>query len=123
MNTGKPPAQGVPNSASPVLGAAIFAALVASLCCVAPLALVLIGVSGVWIGQLAAFEQYQPIFLAAAALALFMAWRKLWRAPVCEDGRACAAPEGKRTQKFVFVLGVFLLALVLGFPLVAPLFY
>jgi mercuric ion transport protein len=99
------------------------AALLASLCCIAPLVLVLVGVSGAWIGQLAAFEKYQPIFLAVAGLALFMAWRKIWRAPVCDDSRACAAPEGKRAQKTVFVVGVVLLAIVVGFPLVAPLFY
>jgi mercuric ion transport protein len=123
MNTEKSPTQGASSSASPVLGAAIFAALVASLCCVAPLVLVLIGVSGAWIGQLTAFEQYQPIFLSIAGLALFMAWRKIWRAPVCEDDRACATPEGKHAQKTVFVMGVILFVVVLGFPLVAPLLY
>lgn len=123
MDTQKPPAAASTGSASPALGAAIFAALLASLCCVAPLVLVLVGVSGAWLGQFAAFEQYQPIFLAAAGLALFMAWKKIWRAPVCADDRACAAPQGKRTQKTLFVAGVVLFGLVLGFPLVAPLFY
>lgn len=123
MNNEKPPAAGAAPSASPVLGAAIFAALLASLCCVAPLVLVLVGVSGAWMGQLAAFEPYQPFFLAAAGVALFLAWRKIWCTPVCDDGRACAAPEGQRTQKAVFLIGVVLLGIVLGFPLVAPLFY
>lgn len=123
MDIEKPPAAVPTGSASPVLGAAIVAALLASLCCVAPLVLVLVGVSGAWLGQLAAFEQYQPIFLAVAGVALFMAWRKIWRAPVCADDRACAAPQGKRAQKTLFVTGVVLLGVVLGFPLVAPLFY
>lgn len=105
------------------LGAAAAAALLASACCVAPLALVLIGVSGAWIGQLAAFGPYQPFFLAAAALALVVAWRKIWRAPACADGRACAAPAGKRAQKIAFLAVAGLLAVALGFPFAAPLFY
>ena len=97
--------------------------MLASACCVAPLALVLLGISGAWIGQLAAFEPYQPFFLAAAAVAMFLAWRKIWRAPVCADGRACAAPTAKRAQKAIFLTVAALLVLVLGLPMAAPLFY
>lgn len=117
------PSEDAPRSNSVALGTAAAAALLASACCVAPLALVLVGVSGAWIGQLAAFEPYQPIFLAAAILALILAWRKIWRAPDCADGRACAAPAGKRAQKITFLVIASLLAVVLGFPFVAPLFY
>lgn len=123
MNTETQESDGSPRSSSAALGAATLAALLASACCVAPLALVLLGISGAWIGQLAAFEPYQPVFLAAAAIALLMAWRKIWRAPACDDGRACAAPEGKRAQKTGFIVVAVLLAVVLGFPLAAPLFY
>lgn len=105
------------------LGAAAFAGLLASLCCIAPIALVLAGVSGAWIGQLAGFEPYQPLFLAAAVAALVLAWRKIWGTPACSDGRACAAPAARRAQKVLFLAVAGLLALVLGFPLVAPLFY
>lgn len=123
MNVETPPSEDALRSSSIALGAAAAAALLASACCVAPLALVLVGVSGAWIGQLAAFEPYQPIFLAAAAVALFLAWRTIWRAPNCADRRACAAPGAKRAQKAMFALVVALLAIVLGLPMVAPLFY
>lgn len=123
MNIETPPSEDVPRASSFALGVAAAAALLASACCVAPLALVLLGISGAWIGQLAAFEPYQPFFLAAAAGALFLAWRKIWRAPDCTDGRACAAPSAKRVQKVIFLTVGALLVLVLGFPLAAPLFY
>lgn len=123
MNTQTPPAQDAPRLSAAALGAAAGAALLASLCCIAPLALVLVGISGAWIGQLAAFQRYQPYFVAAAAVALFFAWRKIWRAPSCDDGRACAAPKAKRAQKIAFLAVAGLLALVLGFPFAAPLFY
>ncbi len=123
MNVESPPPDDAPRTSSVALAAAGSAALLASACCVAPLAFVLLGISGAWIGQLAAFEPYQPIFLAAAAVALFLAWRKIWRAPDCADGRACAAPTAKRAQKAIFVTVAVLLVLVLGFPIAAPLFY
>lgn len=123
MNIETPPPEKAPRVSSFALGAAAAAALLASACCVAPLALVLLGISGAWIGQLAAFEPYQPIFLATAAGALFLAWRKIWRAPDCADYRACAAPTAKRAQKAIFLTVAALLGIVLGFPTVAPLFY
>lgn len=123
MDIETPPTQGAPRASSVALGTAAAAALLASACCVAPLVLVLLGISGAWIGQLAAFEPYQPFFLTAAAAALFLAWRKIWRAPECADGRACAAPSARRAQKAVFLTVSALLVIVLGFPLVAPLFY
>ena len=123
MNIETTPPETAPRASSFALGAAAAAALLASACCVAPLALVLLGISGAWIGQLAAFEPYQPIFLAAAAGALFLAWRKIWRAPDCADDRACAAPTAKRAQKVIFLTVAALLILVLGFPIAAPLFY
>ncbi|WP_341909930.1 mercuric transporter MerT family protein [Polaromonas sp. YR568] len=123
MNIETPPPETSPHASSFALGAAAAAALLASACCVAPLALVLLGISGAWIGQLAAFEPYQPFFLASAAGALFLAWRKIWRAPDCADGRACAAPAAKSAQKAIFLTVTAILVLVLGFPIAAPLFY
>ena len=108
---------------SGALIAAGAATLLASACCLAPLALVLVGVSGAWIGQLSAFEPYQPYFAATAGLALVVAGMKIWRAPACDDGRPCAVPSAKRAQKAVFITAASLLALVIGFPLLAPLFY
>ena len=119
----KPPPEDVSRSSSLALGAAAGAALLASICCVAPLALVLVGASGAWLGQLSAFQPYQPIFLAAAAVALFFAWRKIWRTSDCADDRACAAPSAKRAQKAIFLTVAALLVIVLGFPMAAPLFY
>ncbi|TDW25242.1 MerT mercuric transport protein [Rhizobium azibense] len=44
----------------------IIAALGASSCCVVPLALLALGISGAWIGNLTAFAPYQPLFVTAA---------------------------------------------------------
>lgn len=123
MTVELPPSDDATRTTSVALVAAGAAALLASACCIAPLALVLLGISGAWIGQLATFEPYQPVFLAAAAVALFVAWRKIWRAAECADGRACAAPTAKRAQKAIFLSVASLLVLVLGVPIAAPFFY
>jgi hypothetical protein len=45
------------------LWAGALAAIVGSLCCVAPLVLLTLGISGAWISQLTALEPYRPIFI------------------------------------------------------------
>lgn len=48
----------------------VVSAIGASTCCLLPLALVSVGVSGAWIGYLTALAPYQPYFLVAAVLFL-----------------------------------------------------
>lgn len=100
------------------------AALLASTCCLGPLVLITVGVSGAWIGKLSALEPYQPIFMGAALVALFFAGRRIWR-PVaqCASGEVCALPRVRRAYQVFFVAVCGLLLLVLVFPVVAPLFY
>jgi len=66
----------------------VLAALGASSCCVLPLALFTLGVSGAWIGNLTALAPYQPLFVAAAALLVGLWFRQVYRKPVvaCADG-------------------------------------
>lgn len=74
------------------------AALLASTCCLGPLVLVALGFSGAWIGNLTVLEPYRPIFLGAAFVAMFFAYRRIFRpAQDCKPGdvcaiRKCAAP-------------------------------
>ena len=66
------------------------AALLASTCCLGPLVLITLGVSGAWISNLTALEPYRPAFILAAVIALFHAWRRIRRpAAHCEPGGAC----------------------------------
>jgi mercuric ion transport protein len=100
------------------------AAILASGCCLGPLVLITLGVSGAWIGKLSLLEPYRPIFIGAAVLALIFAYRRIWRAPAaCEPGQVCALPKVRRGYKMLFGLVVALLLIALGFPLLAPWFY
>lgn len=100
------------------------AALLASTCCLGPLVLVGVGVSGAWISNLVALEPYRPIFIAAALVALFFAWKRIFRpAQDCKPGEVCAVPPVRATYKLIFWVVVALVVVALGFPYVLPLFY
>lgn len=100
------------------------AAILASTCCVGPLVLVLIGVSGAWIGNLTLLEPYRPLFIGAALIALFFAYRRIFR-PVqaCAPGEVCAIPQVRTTYKTIFWSVVVLVLIAVTYPYIAPLFY
>lgn len=100
------------------------AGVLASACCLGPLVLITLGASGAWIGNLTALEPYRLAFIVAAVIALFFAWRRIWRpAAACEPGQSCAVPRINRSYKALFWVVVALIVVALGFPLIAPLFY
>jgi mercuric ion transport protein len=107
-----------------VLAAGGLAAVLASTCCLGPLVLVTLGFSGAWIGNLTALEPYRPIFIGVALVALFFAWRRIFR-PVeaCKPGEVCAVPQVRTSYKVIFWIVVALVAVALAFPYVVPFFY
>ena len=100
------------------------AAILSSTCCLGPLVLITLGVSGAWISNLTLLEPYQPLFIGAAVVALFFAYRRIWRPTTdCAPGQVCALPSVNRNYKLLFWIVVALIVLALGFPLIAPRFY
>jgi len=100
---------------------AVLAAIGASLCCVAPLVLLSIGVGGAWVGSLTALEPYRPIFIiATVALLGFTGWRLYRREDDCAPGEACANPAVKRRQRLIFWLVALPVLALLAFPWYAP---
>ncbi len=100
------------------------AASLASTCCLGPLVLITLGVSGAWIGNLPLLEPYRPIFIGAAVVALFFAYRRIWRpAAACEPGQVCALPQVKHSYRALFWIMVAIVIVALGFPLITPWFY
>ena len=100
------------------------AALIASTCCLGPLVLVTLGISGAWIGNLSALEPYRPIFIGAALVAMFFAYRRIFRpAQECKPGEVCAVPAIRRGYQAMFWIVAALVLVALAFPYVLPLFY
>ncbi|GLZ89351.1 mercuric transporter [Metapseudomonas resinovorans] len=111
------------NGRAPLVAGGL-AAILASTCCLGPLVLIALGVSGAWIGNLTVLEPYRPLFIGAALVALFFAYRRIFRpAPVCKPGEVCATPKVSTTYKLLFWLVAALVLVALGFPYILPLFY
>lgn len=99
-------------------------AILASTCCLGPLVLVALGLSGAWIGNLTRLEPYRPLFIAAALVALLFAGRRIFRpAQACEPGEVCALPRTRRIYKILFGVVSALVLIALVFPYVVKLFY
>ena len=112
-----------PPSTRVSITAGVLAAIGASLCCVGPLALLGLGISGAWIGTLAAFEPFRPVFIGATFVFLALAYRKLYRVTqVCAPGTVCADAAVLQRQRSMFWLVSVLLLALLAIPWLAPLF-
>ena len=100
------------------------AAILASTCCLGPLVLVALGVSGAWIGNLTKLEPYRLYFVGGAALALLFAGRRIFRrTQACKPDEVCALPATRRIYKILFGVVSVLVLIALVFPYVVKLFY
>jgi mercuric ion transport protein len=102
----------------------LLGALAASSCCIFPLVLFGLGVSGAWIGNFTRLAPYQPWFIVATlaflAYGYWLVYRSSTRA--CADGEACARPLPNRIVKTSLILATILVVAALGLDFVAPLF-
>jgi mercuric ion transport protein len=99
-------------------------ALAASSCCILPLVLFFLGVSGAWIGNFTRLAPYQPCFIAATLAFLGYGYWLVYRSSTraCADGEACARPLPNRIVKTSLIIATILIVAALGFDFVAPLF-
>src|ERR1700736_6348350 len=83
--------------------AGILSAIGASICCVGPLVLLALGVSGAWIGSLSALEPYRPFLIGVTVVFLGLAFYRLYVVrPACSPESACGNPRALRRQRVVF---------------------
>jgi mercuric ion transport protein len=103
----------------------LIGAILASSCCIVPLVLLMLGVSGAWIGNLAALEPFKP-YVAVVTLAFIGLgfWHVYFKAePACADGSWCARPQSSRITKTALWLATALVLLALTIGWWAPLLY
>lgn len=108
------------------LGAGGMAALLSSACCLGPLVLVSLGVSGAWISNLTALEPYRWPLIAAALACMGYAWVRIYHprpAAGCAPGAACALPRSRRAYRALFSIVAALVFAAIAFPSFLPLFY
>ncbi len=99
-------------------------AILASTCCIAPLLLLTLGVTGAWMGNLTALARYQWYFIAATLGFLGAGfWYVYWKPKqACEDGSYCASAASDRVIKVALWFATALVALALGINFILPFF-
>ena len=102
----------------------LLGALAASSCCILPLALFGLGVSGAWIGNFTRLAAYQPYFLAATLGFLGHGYWLVYRssARACAEGEVCGRRLPNRIVKTSLILATILVVAALGLDFIAPLF-
>jgi mercuric ion transport protein len=104
--------------------AGILSAIGASICCVGPLVLLALGISGAWIGSLTALEPYRPIFIGLTVVFLGFAFYRLYLVrPSCSPESGCANPRTLKRQRVAFWIVTILVLSLIAVPWIAPLFY
>jgi len=105
-------------------GLGLLGALAMTSCCILPLALVSLGVSGVFIGKLGALYQYHWYFLSFAAVALGYGFWKAYRpvtSATCADG-TCARPMNRTLMRAILWIAAVIVTVATAFPWFATTF-
>src|SRR5215510_3178197 len=100
----------------------LLGALAASSCCILPLAMFGLGVSGAWIGNFTQLAPYQPYFIAPTIAFLAYGYWLVYGRRACSDGDTCARSLPNRIVKASLILATFLVVAALGLDVIAPLF-
>src|SRR6185437_2741384 len=100
----------------------IIAALAASSCCILPVALFSLGISGAWIANFTQLAPYQPYFIAATLASVGAGYWLVYRSSklACADGGACARPLPHRLVKIALIAATAIVIAAWGFDYVAP---
>ncbi len=99
----------------------IIAGIAASTCCLGPLVLLTLGISGSWIGNLSAMEPFRPYLMGFTLILLGLAFRKLYLLPqTCAVDKPCAQPANLRKQRILFWLVSVFVLVIMTFPWYGP---
>ncbi len=99
----------------------VLGAIAASSCCIVPLILFSLGVSGAWVGNLTALAPYKPIFITITLGFLAYGYWMVYRKPkACADGAACAQPLPNKLVKTALWASTFLIVAALFWGWIAP---
>ena len=99
----------------------ILGAIAASSCCIVPLILFSLGISGAWIGNLTALTPYKPFFIVITLGFLGYGYWLVYRKPAtCSTSEACARPLPARLVKASLWGATFLIFLALFWNWIAP---
>jgi mercuric ion transport protein len=101
-------------------GGALIAAVAASSCCILPVVLFSLGISGAWISNFTQLAPYKPIFITATLGFVGTGYwlRAFTRA--CAESEACARPLPNRLVMVTLVAATVIVIAAFGFDDLAP---
>lgn len=105
-----------------IAAGSVFGALAASSCCIVPLILFSLGISGAWIGSLTALAPYKPLFVAGTVGLLGYGFYLVYWKPqrACAEGAACARPIPNGIVKLALWLATLVVLAAFAFDYAAP---
>ena len=107
-----------------LMALAVLSSILASTCCVLPLVLVLVGIGGAWMSNLVALKPVTPFFIALSVATLGWSGYLVFRPQAaCAPGDGAACESTRPLMRRVFLGCALFIALLLLFPLIAPVFY
>ena len=92
----------------------VLAALGASLCCILPVAVAVLGVGSAALG--ARFEPLRPWLAGVTVLLLGFAFYQAYRPVDCAPGTACAIPASRRRGRIILWIVAVLAIALMAFP-------
>jgi mercuric ion transport protein len=102
----------------------IIGAIGASICCIGPLILLALGISGAWVGTLSAFETYRPFFMAFTLLLLGFAHYRVYKTSkaetCCDTDEACQTTGRKNFMKTTLWIVTVVAIGLMAFPYLSP---
>jgi mercuric ion transport protein len=100
----------------------IIGALAASSCCILPVVLFSLGVSGAWIGNFTRLAPYQPYFVAVTLAFIGTGYWLVYRSSkgACAEGEACARPLPNRFVKIALIAATVVVLSAWAFDYIAP---
>ncbi len=98
------------------LAGSVIGGILASVCCIGPLVIALLGISGAAFAQ--RFEPLRPYFLVATYALLAGAFYSTYRPAQaeCGPGEACEMPRANRLGKVMLWIAAAVVLLTTGFP-------
>jgi mercuric ion transport protein len=99
----------------------VLATIAASICCLGPPLLVVLGVGGAWAASLRRLEPFRPAFIGVALALLALAFYRAYRKPVasCDAGGSCTVRGAPRFGRAILWMVTPLALAVLGLPYIA----
>lgn len=104
----------IPQKQALLTAGTVAAAVGASLCCIVPVAVAVLGVGSAALG--AKLEPFRPYLSALTVVLLSVAFYQAYKPPRCEPGEVCAVPQSRQRGRVVLWVVTVIAALLLAFP-------